>query len=174
MLGGTRRKTAKNYIRSMAAAGAALRLKLFWRGAGLWLVHLFIFMCMTTARACRSRPRVCAKLGTCVQPERQSRRQQCRENNAQRRNPPCPPRTYFLVSPLQPIALLSPPRRSTTPTSTQAPATLVVMVNRTGWIDGAGGYGGKDGRAVQFDRVASLLLRSASGTTRTQRYDVRG
>ncbi|CAM9381065.1 unnamed protein product, partial [Ectocarpus sp. 6 AP-2014] len=56
----------------------------------------------------------------------------------------------------------------------EAPATLVVMINRTGWIDGTGGHGGKDGRAVQFDRVASLLLRSASGTTRTQRYDVRG
>ncbi|CAM9838939.1 unnamed protein product, partial [Hapterophycus canaliculatus] len=70
---------------------------------------------------------------------------------------------------------LPPPLAATTmTTSTNAPATLVVMINRTGWIDGTGGHGGKDGRAVQFDRVASLLLRSASGTTRTQRYDVRG
>lgn len=152
----------------MAAAGAALRLK------GLWLVHLYIFMCVPVARACRSRLRVCAELGTCVQPERQSRRKQCRENNAQRRNPPCPPRPYFLVSPLRPIALLSPPRRSATPTSTQAPATLVVIINRTRWIDGAEGFGDKNNRPVQFGQTASLLVRSDSGTTRTQRYDVRG
>eukprot|EP00752_Nemacystus_decipiens_P007841 g7006.t1 len=56
----------------------------------------------------------------------------------------------------------------------EAPATLVVMINRTEWIDGTGGHGGKDDRAVQFDRVASLLLRSASGITREQRYNVRG
>ncbi|CAN0531958.1 unnamed protein product, partial [Ectocarpus sp. 12 AP-2014] len=56
----------------------------------------------------------------------------------------------------------------------KAPATLVVIVNRTGWIDGAGGYGGKDNRTVQFDQTASLLVRSASGTTQRQVYDVRG
>lgn len=51
---------------------------------------------------------------------------------------------------------------------------MVVIVNRTGWIDGAGGYGGKDNRTVQFDQTVSLLVRSASGTTQRQVYDVRG
>lgn len=159
----------------MASAGAALRLKLFWCGTGLWLVHLYIFMCVPAARACRSRLRVCVLSSVHVY----SSSGNPDANNAKRitlndETPPLPPRRCFLVSHLRPIALLSPPRRSATPTSTQAPATLVVMVNRTGWIDGAGGYGGKDGRAVQFDRVASLVVRSPSGTTRMQRYDIRG